>query len=68
MPNSEPEDAESSLPEPGSRSGVGAQSVLPYLTKTLQARPAAGAAPEARGDLHAPASESVFARSPPSPG
>ena len=31
------------LPPPGSRWGSGAQSVLPYLTKTLQAKPAAAA-------------------------
>ncbi len=34
-----PED-ESGLPPPGQRCGTGAQSVLPYLTKTLQAKPA----------------------------
>lgn len=33
------------LPPPGSRWGSGAQSVLPYLTKTLQAKPAAAAEP-----------------------
>lgn len=33
-----PED-DSGLPPPGQRWGAGAQSVLPYLTKTLQARP-----------------------------
>ena len=33
------------LPPPGRRWGAGAQSVLPYLTKSLQARPAS--APEA---------------------
>jgi hypothetical protein len=32
-------DAEGELPPPGSRSGRGAQSVLPYLTRTLQAKP-----------------------------
>jgi hypothetical protein len=30
------------LPPPGSRWGSGAGSVLPYLTKSLQAKPAAG--------------------------
>ncbi len=30
------------LPPPGSRWGSGAGSVLPYLTKSLQARPAPG--------------------------
>jgi hypothetical protein len=33
-------DQDPTLPPPGSRSGAGAQSVLPYLTKSLQARPA----------------------------
>jgi hypothetical protein len=33
------------LPPPGSRWGAGAQSVLPYLTKSLQAKPANGAEP-----------------------
>jgi hypothetical protein len=37
---------ESELPPPGSRSGCGAESVLPYLTRSLQARPAH--APEPR--------------------
>jgi hypothetical protein len=32
------QDAE--LPPPGTRFGSGAQSVLPYLTKSLQAKPA----------------------------
>ena len=36
------------LPPPGSRWGSGAQSVLPYLTKSLQARPAS--APEQSRD------------------
>lgn len=39
---------ESELPPAGSRSGCGTQSVLPYLTRTLQARPAS--APEPRED------------------
>jgi hypothetical protein len=34
------------LPPPGSRWGAGAQSVLPYLTKTLQQKPSEG--PQAR--------------------
>lgn len=38
MPNSSQDD--DGLPPPGSRWGAGAQSVLPYLTKTLQAKPA----------------------------
>jgi hypothetical protein len=40
------EEQDSGLPPPGSRWGSGAQSVLPYLTKSLQAKPAS--APEAR--------------------
>jgi hypothetical protein len=40
------EESDNGLPPPGSRWGRGAQSVLPYLTKTLQARPAH--APEQR--------------------
>lgn len=36
------DDPDSGLPPPGQRWGAGAQSVLPYLTKTLQARPASG--------------------------
>ena len=39
---------ENDLPPPGSRSGAGAQSVLPYLTRTLQARPAAPSGAEHR--------------------
>lgn len=35
-----PTDDDSGLPPPGQRWGAGAQSVLPYLTKTLQAKPA----------------------------
>ncbi len=34
------EEGEGGLPPPGSRWGAGAQSVLPYLTRTLQAKPA----------------------------
>jgi hypothetical protein len=37
----EPMDPEGELPPPGNRSGTGAQSVLPYLTRTLQAKPSA---------------------------
>jgi hypothetical protein len=32
-------DDDADLPAPGQRWGTGAQSVLPYLTKSLQARP-----------------------------
>jgi hypothetical protein len=40
MPINSHEDQDPTLPPPGSRWGAGAQSVLPYLTKSLQARPA----------------------------
>jgi len=56
------------LPEPGKRWGSGAQSVLPYLTKTLQAKPASSmdsrdaTRPSAR-DGHNP----VFSDWPPKP-
>jgi len=39
MPNAEHQDEDGGLPPPGSRWGAGSSSVLPYLTKTLQARP-----------------------------
>lgn len=52
MPIDNPEEQDPSLPPPGSRWGSGAQSVLPYLTKSLQARPAA--APEHARDAKAP--------------
>jgi hypothetical protein len=43
------EDFEGELPPPGTRWGAGAQSVLPYLTKSLQAKPSAALEPrEAR--------------------
>lgn len=35
-------DPDGELPPPGSRWGAGAGSVLPYLTKSLQAKPATG--------------------------
>ena len=44
--NTNPDEQEGGLPPPGSRWGSGAQSVLPYLTKTLQSRPSEG--PQAR--------------------
>lgn len=42
------DDQDPTLPPPGRRWGSGAQSVLPYLTKTLQSRPAS--ASEEAGD------------------
>jgi hypothetical protein len=44
MPINSHDEQDPNLPPPGSRWGAGAQSVLPYLTKTLRARPAS--APE----------------------
>lgn len=49
--NSSVDDPDSGLPPPGQRWGAGAQSVLPYLTKTLQAKPASGS--EAHSHAHA---------------
>lgn len=38
-------EAEADLPPPGRRWGSGAHSVLPYLTRTLQAKPSSGTDP-----------------------
>ncbi len=46
MPDASRSDADGDLPPPGRRWGAGAQSVLPYLTRSLQARPSS--APEVR--------------------
>ncbi|HVE53937.1 MAG TPA: hypothetical protein VNB23_11200 [Ramlibacter sp.] len=61
MPNPNPDDQDG-LPPPGSRWGAGAQSVLPYLTKSLQAKPAS--TPEARESRPRDANP-VFANWPP---
>jgi len=55
------------LPAPGSRWGSGAQSVLPYLTKTLQAKPAAST--DARDATRPPRDghNPVFSNWPPRP-
>lgn len=45
MPTDSQEEQDPTLPPPGSRWGAGAHSVLPYLTKTLLARPAAAPEP-----------------------
>ena len=39
--NAEHDEQDSGLPPPGRRWGAGAQSVLPYLTRSLQAKPSA---------------------------
>lgn len=64
MASASQEDQDSELPPPGSRWGAGAQSVLPYLTKTLQAKPASALEPrEPRPHEGNP----VFANWPPRP-
>jgi hypothetical protein len=45
----------SELPPPGQRWGAGAHSVLPYLTKTLQAKPAEPREARAHEAAHASA-------------
>lgn len=57
-----PDDQDGGLPPPGQRWGAGAQSVLPYLTKTLQARPAT-----AEAETRSRANNPVFANWPPRP-
>lgn len=63
MPTSHPEDPESELPPPGTRWGAGAQSVLPYLARSLQARPSQ--ADPRRRDHEPPSAQGVFTRKPP---
>jgi hypothetical protein len=48
MPIDSQDEPDPNLPPPGSRWGSGAQSVLPYLTKSLQARPASALEQQAR--------------------
>lgn len=61
MPTASRDEPDTDLPPPGSRSGAGAQSVLPYLTKTLQAKPAAVPERESRPG----GGETVFMSGPP---
>lgn len=61
MPIDGHEEPDPTLPPPGSRWGAGAQSVLPYLTKSLQARPAA-ALEQARQD--SPKERATFGHRP----
>lgn len=63
MPINSPEEQDGELPPPGTRWGSGAHSVLPYLTKSLQARPAS--TPEAR-DPRQGDRNPVFSNWPPS--
>lgn len=66
MSTPDPDDQDAGLPPPGTRWGSGAQSVLPYLTKSLQSKPA-GAAPEPRDAREARVREGpqVFTNWPP---
>lgn len=48
MPSPSPDEQDPTLPPPGQRWGSGAQSVLPYLTKSLQSKPVAQEARETR--------------------
>jgi len=61
MPSVSSDDAECGLPPPGHRWGAGAQSVLPYLTRSLQSRPSPAPEPRPR-DRHP-----VFRNWPPHP-
>ncbi len=63
MPTSPPEDPESELPPPGTRWGAGAQSVLPYLARSLQSRPSRGAEQRAREREPKPG-QGVFTQTP----
>jgi hypothetical protein len=58
------EEPEGELPPPGSRWGSGADSVLPYLTRSLQSKPAGAMEPREprQRDGHP-----VFANWPPRP-
>lgn len=63
MASNLPVEQDADLPPPGSRSGTGAQSVLPYLTRSLQSRPAGGADPREAQPIDAhPAREPQPAR------
>lgn len=43
MPSGNPDEPDNELPPPGRRWGVGVDSVLPYLARSLQAKPAPSA-------------------------
>jgi len=63
MPTISQEEHDPTLPPPGNRWGSGAQSVLPYLTKSLQARPTA--APEQVAQPMPGEGKTVYTDSPP---
>jgi hypothetical protein len=58
------EDQDRELPPPGHRWGAGAESVLPYLTRTLQAKPSGAMEPR---EPRARNGHPVFANWPPGP-
>lgn len=66
MPNTEDDEQDAGLPPPGSRWGAGAQSVLPYLTKSLQARPASAQEHARDGGKREREGGQVFSDAPPS--
>jgi hypothetical protein len=63
MSNTEHDDLENTLPPPGSRWGTGAQSVLPFLTRTLQSKPAS--APDQQRENRTREGNPVFRDWPP---
>lgn len=65
MQNPSPDDPDGELPPPGTRWGAGAHSVLPYLARSLQSRPAQ--APEHRERDPQPG-PTVFTHTPPRAG
>ena len=65
MQTTSPDEPDSDLPPPGTRWGAGANSVLPYLTRSLQARPAPAVDQrESRGAE----GDTVFTNTPPTTG
>ena len=62
MPTISQEEHDPTLPPPGSRWGSGAQSVLPYLTKSLQAKPTS--APEQVRELSPAEVKTVYTEPP----
>lgn len=67
MPTGEQDDTDPDLPPPGSRWGAGAHSVLPYLTKSLQAKPATAPEQAREGRAREREGHPVFNERPPRP-
>jgi hypothetical protein len=65
-PSNPPDTLDGELPAPGSRWGSGAQSVLPYLTKSLKAKPAVAADARDATRPPRPGHNPVFSDWPPS--